>query len=872
MAKSERDRWSVLSPLLDRALELSEAERETWLATLRSEAPELAEELVAILSGEASADRAGFLAGRLDVSLAGLVLGAYTLERPLGHGGMGSVWLARRTDGRFEGRAAVKLLNLARLSASGQERFRREGSVLARLAHPGIARLMDAGVGPGGQPYLVLEYVDGEPIDAYAAAHELSREQRIGLVLQVLAAVGHAHSNLVVHRDLKPSNILVTRDGTVKLLDFGIAKLLDAGGRETRGTLSGDAGPALTPQFAAPEQVKGEAITTATDVYATGLLLYLLVSGRHPTGEGCRTPAEAIRALIEVRPARLGLGDLDTILAKALRKEPHERYQTVAALAEDLAHYLRREPVAARRDSLAYRARRLVQRHRLGAATAAATAAGLLGATVFSLAQMRDARRERDAAVSAGARADAQVEFQTLLMSQLGDRPITMREILDRGRLMLQRQYGRDPRLLASLLLQLSDRYAELGEDDVRRSLLARAESIATASADWRDLAQARCGAADALRLQGRYDDAERAFTSAGTILRRAPDPAVEATCLQMHADLENELRHWDRSEPAIRRAIAIRDSLGKTGDDLYAGMLTTLAYTLDERGRPREAVSLYLRAEQVMDSSGRGEMLARAIMQHDLAVQYVELGEVAEAERLLYDVLDRVRRADPAGHLPVQAVIHYARAALFMDHADSARKYFAFLARQAARDRSRYWQGRALFGLAEADFAAGDLAGARRAMASFRPLAGDSILRRSDDEATDYRMLQALLARATGDEATAHARALELLKDRGYFDGRLGPQLRAALLLAAATAPPDSGLPLARAALRVSAVDSLAETHSAWVGEARLVEGRLLLAQGDTAAARLSLSRAAVALAAGAGAGHPLARQARALLAALPR
>ncbi len=872
MSPIDRDRWGVLSPLLDRALELSGAERVAWLDTLRSRSPELAAELDTLLSGEALADRRGFLTDPLDASLAGLELGAYTLERPLGHGGMGSVWLARRTDGRFEGAAAVKLLNLALLSPAGRERFRREGSVLARLAHPGIARLLDAGLGPGGQPYLVLEHVDGEPLDAYADAHHLSREQRIALMAQVLAAIGHAHANLVVHRDLKPSNILVTREGAVKLLDFGIAKLLDEGGSGARSTLTAEGGQALTPRFAAPEQVRGDPVTTATDVYALGVLLYLLLSGRHPTGEGCRTPAEAIRALLEVQPARLGLGDLDTILARALRKEPRERYQTVAALDDDLARYLRREPVSARRDSLSYRAGKFVLRHRVGVATSALTIAGLLGATLFSLRQMRTARRERDAAVSASERADAQVEFQTLLMSQIGNRPITMRDILDRGRVVLERQYARNPRFLATLLVQLSARYAELGDNGTRRVLLARADSLATASGDWTQVAEVRCHEADDLRTQGRYDEAQRVFAATGAILRRTRDAGVEATCLQMQADFEDELGNWAQAAPAIRRAIAIRDSLGRTDDIFYAGMLSTLAYTLEKQGRPREAIAVELRAERIMDSTGRGEMLDRAVMQHDRALRYVLLGETAAAESLLYDVLDRVRRADPTGHLPVQALIHYARAALTSGHLDPARKYFALLDRQAAGEHSAYWQGRALFGLAEAEIAAGDLAAARRTMARFRPLSSDPDLRNSDDEVVDYRMLEALLARATGDTATAHARVVELLRAHASPDPRHPTELRAALILAAATSPPDSALAFARAALRMVTLDSLTETRSAWVGEARLAEGRALLATGDTAAARASLARAVTAVTAGAGADHPLARQARAELGALSR
>src|SRR5215207_8011500 len=262
MALVDRDRWRALEPLLDQAFDLSAEEQATWLQELRSDSPELVAELSSFLSGDSAADRDGFLAEPLEVTLEGLELGAYTLERPLGHGGTGSVWLARRTDGRFEGQAAVKLLNLALVSAAGQERFRREGSVLARLTHPGIARLLDAGVGPGGQPYLVLEYVDGQRIDAFVRDRALTVDERIRLFLQVLAAVGHAHANLIVHRDLKPSNILVTADGSVKLLDFGIATLLDAEMTGERVPAAAEDGRALTPGFAAPEQVLGNAVTT----------------------------------------------------------------------------------------------------------------------------------------------------------------------------------------------------------------------------------------------------------------------------------------------------------------------------------------------------------------------------------------------------------------------------------------------------------------------------------------------------------------------------------------------------------------------------------------------------------------------------------
>jgi tetratricopeptide (TPR) repeat protein len=854
----DRDRWRELEPLLDRVLDLSDAERDTWLSDLRQSSPGLADEIASLLSGEIDADRRGFLRAPLDITLEGLVLGPYTLARELGHGGMGSVWLARRTDGRFEGLAAVKLLNLARLSPAGQARFRREGSVLARLAHPGIARLLDAGVSPSGQPYLVLEYIDGEPIDVYATKHQLAIEQRLGLVLQVADAVSHAHANLIVHRDLKPSNILVTADGTVKLLDFGIAKLLDAK------AITIDGSRVLTPEFAAPEQATSDTVTTATDVYALGVLLYLLLSGRHPTAEGCETPLEAIRALQERQPTPLPLGDLGTIVDKALRKDPSQRYQTVAALAEDLRHYLQQEPVSARRSSLAYRTGKFVRRHRVTVTGVAAAMLALVGATVFSIAQMQNARRQRDAAVFAGKRADAQVEFQSLLMSQLGDTPLTMREIVDRARTVLEKQYAGDPRFLATILIQLSQRYADLGDSKIRGSLLARAESTATPA----QLPEIRCHQADNLRTEGRYPEAERVLTTADSGLRAYPDPEVEALCLDVRSTLDREsgLGKPEEGPAEMRRAIAIRDSLGKTSDQFYIDLWASLAGALDNQHHYREAITTYQRVDSLMNASGRGTTIASVINQHDLAVTFMRLGETAEAERIFQDVLVRARRTDPEGRLPQQPLIHYAHVALFQGDLDSAAKYFAMLDAQATADTNSYWRGRADYGLAETQLRQGRLGDAQRMMARFRPLSGTEMLTRTDDEITDVRLLDSRLARLSGQPALALIRVTDALRSAGYFDGKRRSIFHSALILAAELSIEaghlDDALKYAGDAKTLAMRDSLTATRSAFVGEARLVEARALLARGDTAAARGARDEARAALRVGAGRASGLVEQ----------
>src|SRR5580765_7424596 len=309
MTTPDLERWRIVGRHLDRALDMNDQERAVWLEALHADDPDLAGELRELLDEHRMLAHERFLEDHPalpapPLTLAGQRVGAYTIVSPIGQGGMGSVWLAARSDGRFERQAAVKFLSLA-LTGRGDERFRREGAIVARLSHPNIAQLLDAGVSPAGAPYLVLEHVDGERIDRYCDRLGLDVEARVRLFLGVLSAVAHAHANLIVHRDLKPSNVLVASDGTVKLLDFGIAKLLeDEGPLGTASPLTIDGGSALTPEYAAPEQVAGGAVTTATDVYALGVMLYELLTGQHPFAAARRSAAELLKAITETDPPR----------------------------------------------------------------------------------------------------------------------------------------------------------------------------------------------------------------------------------------------------------------------------------------------------------------------------------------------------------------------------------------------------------------------------------------------------------------------------------------------------------------------------------------------------------------------------------------
>jgi len=420
MSKLSPDQWQALSPHLDQALEMTVDERSTWLSSLKIENPTLAYQLEILLREHRVLSEKGFLeASALELpggpGLAGQTLGVYTLVSQIGHGGMGTVWLAERNDGRFERRVAVKVLNIALMGKGGEERFKREGRILGRLTHPHIAELIDAGVSLTGQPFLVLEYVEGDHIDRYCDQNKLDVKARVQLFLDALRAVAQAHASLIVHRDLKPSNILVRTDGQAKLLDFGIAKLLEGDGQTGESPLTLEGGMAMTPEYAAPEQLKGEAVTGATDVYASGVLLYVLLTGHHPTGAGPGTPASLMKAILDTEPprpseivaptltneesattnagrrattpdklARLLRGDLDTIIAKAMKKSPQERYHSIKAFADDLERYLRHEPISARPDAIAYRAGKFMRRHRSSVIAALLVMLALTGTAIFT--------------------------------------------------------------------------------------------------------------------------------------------------------------------------------------------------------------------------------------------------------------------------------------------------------------------------------------------------------------------------------------------------------------------------------------------------------------------------------------------------------
>ena len=477
--KLSSDRWHEVEPLLSAALDLEAGAREEWLAGLAATRPDIAPLLRRLLAAHDRAERSGELdairplaqgPGGSSVHAAGERLGPFELVRPLGRGGMGEVWLARQVDGRVRRDVALKLPALAHQAEVWRERFRRERDILARLEHPHIARLYDAGVAESGQPWLAMECVTGRTLMEHASARGLSLPQRLALFRQVLAAVAHAHRHLVVHRDLKPGNILVDEAGAVKLLDFGIAKLVEEGDSDIAGELTRLGGRMMTLRYAAPEQVAAEAITTATDIYALGVVLHELVTGLSPyravRESRVLTEAMLIEGLPAIPPRLTLTADLQAIVLKAMRRDPGQRYASVELLDEDIAACLERRPVKARAGTWRYLGGRFIVRHKLPLALAFAVVVALGAGLVVAIAERRDvlaekARAERHFA-SVRKLANTFI-FEVPAKIEKLPGSLAAREMLIATSLeyldALAREPGRDP----GLMLELASAYRSIG-------------------------------------------------------------------------------------------------------------------------------------------------------------------------------------------------------------------------------------------------------------------------------------------------------------------------------------------------------------------------------------------------------------------------
>jgi len=527
--------------------------------------------------------------------LSGEIVGVYRLIEPLGRGGMGEVYLGERADGRFEQKVAVKLVKRGMDSGEILRRFARERRILARLEYSGIARLLDAGETRDGRPYFVMERVEGERITDYCRARGLSLEDRLRLLAACCDAADTAHRGLVVHRDLKPSNILVTPEGQVKLLDFGIAKLI--GDEEAETHLTRHGGRVLTAGYAAPEQILGGNVTVATDVFALGVVLYELLTGALPYDRGATTPHElaarvehesaerpsttARRAALlggegvkRERWARRLRGDLDTITMKALAREPERRYPSAAAFAEDLRRYLTSRPVEARPDSRGYRLRKFVMRHRLGVAASGVVAAAVLIALAVSLYQTAAARREAERA--AGAQAFLMSLFEQIDPDRYVGSAPTVRDLLERGSQRLNRELAQQPELRAemqALLGQVFDQLSLFKEGEAHWRPAVETRQALFGPGDART-AKAKKGLAISLARQRRYAEAATLFQE---LLKHESDGREMGSVLLNYGNVKRLTGDYAASQALLERAVALLESAGEPASRSLATALSNL-------------------------------------------------------------------------------------------------------------------------------------------------------------------------------------------------------------------------------------------------------------------------------------------------------
>ena len=652
-------RREEIEAVFEDALDQPTGARETWLAARCGADASLRSEVAALLAAHARSD--GILdrpppvqtdAGDLD-PVRDRRIGPYRVIRELGRGGMGVVYLAERADGEYRRRVAIKLLRDSPDADELHRRFLAERQILASLGHPNIAQLLDGGTTDGQLPYLVMEYVDGVPITTYCDRHRLDVPARLRLFMDVCDAVHAAHQNLIIHRDIKPGNVLVVGSGQVKLLDFGIAKLVSDAAGAFDAPRTRPAFRVMTPEYASPEQVRAEPLTTASDVYALGVVLYELLAGRRPyefrtyaprelheqvcerthdppsvavtrgdrTSDGPEDDGDAFAAARSVSVERLRRqlrGDLDAIVMMALRKEPRARYGSAELLREDIARYLDEMPVVAQRQSRAYHVRKFAARHR-AAVTASLLAAGsLAAATGVAMREAATASRERDRATAALERVEQTLQeseemagflvglFDVNALAPLGGLPGPMDDFLRRGALQIER-FNSQPLAQARMLDAMGRVYRAVGRFPDARIALERSLVLRRANGGERtaETATTMVQLADVLRLQGLYAVAE-SLSHASLALRRevlGRDHPANADVIAQLAGLAVYRGALAEAESLARDALALRRATLEPDDPRIAGGLELLSATLRRRGeraeaeqRLEEAIALYER------------------------------------------------------------------------------------------------------------------------------------------------------------------------------------------------------------------------------------------------------------------------------------
>lgn len=701
--------WSEVEQILDEALEKSGNKRKTFIEERCGENKKLKSWVTELLESIESSqgfletgsvekevlipDIADSITSEGDSSFIGTQLGAYTIKELIEHGGMGSVYLAHRTDGTFEHRVAIKIIRRGMDTPSNRARFLREQNILARLHHPNIARLYGGGLTDDGLPYLFMEYIDGKPIDQFCDDQRLSIMERLALFNQVCKAVQYAHESLIVHRDLKPDNIMINSNGRVKILDFGIAKLMDPKFQEDAKNQTQPGARMLTLAFAAPEQINGDSITTSVDCYALGTVLYKLLSGLKPfefkkmkRGEiekiiSLQLPpkpskrfqeldAEKQKAIAQTRRttadklARTISGDLDAIILKALRKEAAPRYRSVEHLEEDIERFINKEPVSARAGNLVYKSKKFLKRHKYAIASVATFLFILLGVSAYYTLQLA---RERNMA-ELEAQTTSQVTDFLVDLFQANDPSnnqgelITARQLLAKGEKEINR-LDNQPEVKARLLNVLGNIYGVLSEPDKADSLQSHSLSMATSlyNSGNTELASFYYSLAATKHTLGEYDEALDLLESAISAQNKLPGSPKKdlANSLRLQAEILKDNGKLDSAYRAIRESQSIFSSIGATENRDYLKMLKEFGAIQSERGKFPESESIWRQAlalSRDLFTSPHPDILS---CMQGLAYSLKEQGSFDEAETLYLQGIEFNRKLYGPSHLNTAAIMN---------------------------------------------------------------------------------------------------------------------------------------------------------------------------------------------------------------------
>ena len=860
--------WPAISALFDQALDLPVQERSLWLAELPSSQRAYRHALEMLLSNYARVETQDFLNALPKVAVASDPLpddggdrrvGPYRLLRELGRGGMGSVWLAEHVDGLLKREVAVKLPHPGLATRAFGERLERERDILASLTHPNIARLYDAGVSTDGQPFIALEYVEGKTFIDACDAQCFGVRARIELFLQVLGAVQYAHAHLVIHRDLKPSNVLVDELGQVRLLDFGVAKLLvDGLGEATELTLN--IGQALTPDYASPEQIMGRGLSTASDVYSLGVLLYQLLTGSRPyhlARQSQEALAEAVLSVEIARPsaavskdpqaaaarsatpgqlARSLRGDLDTIVLKALKPQPAERYETAAAFQADLQRYLKGEPVQARPDRAWYRLRKFVVRHRLTVAAGAVSVAAITVAAVGYAIEARVAVKERDYARALADRSDAVTRFlnDLLVEAAQSQHPISVDELLTRSEKLIATGYRDNPEHRAAVQDTLAMYYLTIGNQAKASALMKQALAAAEGSTDPALLDQLRCNQAFTISKLGQVEEAKRELQSVLDHVSR--DPRVRVICILYRSFIAHDT--FDK-QGSLKYAQEALDQLHRQPDpmlELEAQLFGTLASAYQDNGRGADADRYFTLAMQRLTELGRDRGHVALTVRNNWATMHADSGDPRAALGLTDEILTIARGDDPSSRPPLYLLVNRAHNLRALGRYEEAKAAYELAVGVAHQQGAHAAAVSTLLGLAGVARERGDLVTAERNFAEAR---GVAETRLAPGAAVGWRLAveRGFLDLAQQNPAPAFASFDSALRGSIPLGGKVTALIgRASSELAQGKA--DAALEDARSAIAIAESLQGAKQYSVRTGGARLELAQVLQARGDVAGA----------------------------------